>query len=858
MNKQNISTILASFHYHPFLYQQLLKKHSSQSLFGIQLSSWDTLANKGLEFEASPGEEFHQIYQLLQEHKHEVPTFQTMLDYPIFVQELISRYNDFVRYQISLEELPTTKPSEIELKHLFSLIHSLPLRIHKQVQNMNQLTANELTIAVGYIPSLYQQNIINRLIDQGAQMLPIFHAQKPTVKLMKAQNMRQEVEAVAQWIIQNQTTLPLEQIQLVILQKDYLPYLSQIFQRYEIPIDFRLFSQPSLIVQKMIALLQFIQQPNQSSLISLLNHQFWKLESSALAEYLSFYMLSFDDCLSPFNHVQNIQPSIIDQRDLHPLVRLETQAEQQRVSILPLLEILLSDCSVTDKIIVGFQHLLNDPLLEEKEEAQAFQKAKDMLQVLLYRNASLPVLLSQISKIEKHYPTTAYASIMVTTVDQLLPDYTHTIVLGCTQNNFPKTSNYTGAIDETYLAKIKRFPSKEERVNHYFQQMETLYQISPNIIFSYSSSNLQGKSYELSIEMEQRYGKDAQDWPLVQVDTFHHDTHTLSFNNASALFLRNGKLHGSVSSFERYQNCQYAYFLERGCKLQPNEPFVVDHRILGTLQHAIVEHFVSYQSSVSASDIQSFIHPYFQEIIDVLPHQKDYIHILEQQMVNRMATRIEYLQQINKQALMKPVAFEKEIQVVLPTKPVPIELRGIIDRIDASQDYFRIIDYKSSNKSLTDGKFEAGLQLQLLTYLYVAEKLYDKRAFGAYYVSLQTNNSDDAFYGAKDKETKQQFPITALEQEWNYLKNNSASGWQMEHSIDEQLTQPLYFKAKEKDWPLLKQKLFEIYQALATSICEGYIQTNPTENTCQYCHFLSICRYHGETRKISARNKKEG
>ena len=49
-----------------------------------------------------------------------------------------------------------------------------------------------------------------------------------------------------------------------------------------------------------------------------------------------------------------------------------------------------------------------------------------------------------------------------------------------------------------------------------------------------------------------------------------------------------------------------------------------------------------------------------------------------------------------------------------------MRLKGIIDRIDTCLGDLRILDYKSSAKTLSESKVKAGLQLQLLTYLIIA------------------------------------------------------------------------------------------------------------------------------------------
>ena len=59
------------------------------------------------------------------------------------------------------------------------------------------------------------------------------------------------------------------------------------------------------------------------------------------------------------------------------------EAEQIRLAILPTLEVLLSDCSITEKIVHVFDYLLDDTVLEDEQEEKMYHKAKECLETLL-------------------------------------------------------------------------------------------------------------------------------------------------------------------------------------------------------------------------------------------------------------------------------------------------------------------------------------------------------------------------------------------------------------------------------------------------------------------------------------------
>lgn len=61
----------------------------------------------------------------------------------------------------------------------------------------------------------------------------------------------------------------------------------------------------------------------------------------------------------------------------------------------------------------------------------------------------------------------------------------------------------------------------------------------------------------------------------------------------------------------------------------------------------------------------------------------------------------------------------------------------LFDRIDTCLNDLRILDYKSSAKTLSEARVKAGLQLQLLTYLIIAVRKLGLQPAGAYYCSLK-------------------------------------------------------------------------------------------------------------------------
>ena len=118
---------------------------------------------------------------------------------------------------------------------------------------------------------------------------------------------------------------------------------------------------------------------------------------------------------------------------------------------------------------------------------------------------------------------------------------------------------------------------------------------------------------------------------------------------------------------------------------------------------------------------------------------------------------------------------------------------------------------------------------------------------------IKIENTDVTIYGPKDKVTKERLPMNPTILQQQYLEKNDAKGWRMEDINEDSFVQETYFKYKDKNFNELKEILLNKYQEIVSNITNGQIAPNPTENTCKYCPYHTICRYHGETRKISKR-----
>ena len=189
----------------------------------------------------------------------------------------------------------------------------------------------------------------------------------------------------------------------------------------------------------------------------------------------------------------------------------------------------------------------------------------------------------------------------------------------------------------------------------------------------------------------------------------------------------------SVSRLERFAECPFRHFVERGLKPSVWEERAVTPQDVGNAYHAALERFVG-----AAGDVAGLSDGQIMERIDSIaddvlrpclrgPMGEDDLGLSQARriraIVRRAATTV--AEQLRGGAF-RPFGVEMRFgeggdAVVLRTAEGDMRLHGVIDRVDVWQQgettWYRIIDYKSSQQELDMVRLYAGLQLQIVIYM---------------------------------------------------------------------------------------------------------------------------------------------
>lgn len=360
-----------------------------------------------------------------------------------------------------------------------------------------------------------------------------------------------------------------------------------------------------------------------------------------------------------------------------------------------------------------------------------------------------------------------------------------------------------------------------------------------------------------------------------------------NIGKAVAKALYGNVIAGSVTTLETYANCAYQYFLRNGLKLKERDIFTFEAKDMGNIFHDSLSEFSKLISkdnkdwfSITDDDIQKFMDEAVNTAVAWEHKGALYSTARTTYMVNRIKRIMKKTASVVTEQIKKgefiPKYFEIKFEDLKDIKDLNIQLSddeymrlyGRVDRIDVCDKeegiYVKIIDYKSSKKSMDLAAVYEGRQLQLLVYLNAAldkeRRDTGREVFPAgvlYYhiddpiVELKTGESDDQI---REKITKQ-LRLTGL--------LNSDDNGNIAELMDKGLSETVVKVGRTKkdnalkkskelitgdDFKILSEYVEDKVRDIGREILSGNIEipvpdgiSRFTEPNCDYCDYKAIC-----------------
>ena len=324
----------------------------------------------------------------------------------------------------------------------------------------------------------------------------------------------------------------------------------------------------------------------------------------------------------------------------------------------------------------------------------------------------------------------------------------------------------------------------------------------------------------------------------------------------------------SASQVDTQAECRLLYFLKYGLKAKERKPARIDPAEFGTFVHAVLEDTVRRVRqkggfrTVSLEQTQAIAREcaaaYRAQRFSALESSREQNLLTRNQ--RELALIVEELWRELHEGLFQPVGEEVCFGpdgalpwISIPNTKMEAVLQGKIDRVDAWQGpgspYFRVVDYKTGQKSFDLCDVTQGVGLQMLLYLFALERSGDAffggRCYPAgveYFPARAPYLSVKGDMDAQDVERKRR----KAWQRSGMLLDDSQILAAMEPEDGEKKVLTDIFRADRDQLRKLETYVFGLLTGLVEDIASGDVTPNPyTRGTafdpCTFCPYGAVC-----------------
>ena len=349
-------------------------------------------------------------------------------------------------------------------------------------------------------------------------------------------------------------------------------------------------------------------------------------------------------------------------------------------------------------------------------------------------------------------------------------------------------------------------------------------------------------------------------------------------DNELATDLFGKSMYISASKTEKFYLCPFSYFCEYGIKAQPRREAQMDPAQTGTLIHEVLEiflkenpkdKFIKFTTDEVKEKVNKIIDNYVDEKLSGYENQPKSFRRTMTLLKERSLKLVMQLIDEFSNCEFVPVNFELSINNDGDIAPYLIDLDnggtvkiiGKVDRVDIyttpDNTFVRIVDYKTGGKIFDLGEVFAGLNMQMLIYLFAiwqngGELYKNVTPAGIFYFQAKTSRATETAKGLNrhsddteiNKNLKDKFRMSGM------VLNNIDVITAMEKNAE-----GVYIPAvinddgsvsgnviSLKNIERLKNKVNELIKGMASDLQSGVIRALPTEEGCRYCNYHDVCR----------------
>ena len=340
-------------------------------------------------------------------------------------------------------------------------------------------------------------------------------------------------------------------------------------------------------------------------------------------------------------------------------------------------------------------------------------------------------------------------------------------------------------------------------------------------------------------------------------------------------------LRTSVSRLESYRRCPFSFHMTYGLKLKEKEELKIEAIDTGSFMHEVIDLFFKEldESGKSVKEIRDEeILKIVNRIVEMLLGTSRYyifsisakFRLLTRRLKKVVYQSICYIVYSLKYSDFKLFGHEIEFSNTGKFKTINLEIEngkkveiiGKIDRLDTAKlgenQYVRIVDYKSSYKDLDLNQVEAGLQIQLITYLDAICEQTDFEASGVLYMGLIDNVVKNAKNMSEEEiETKIRnnfkmkglilADISVVKLMDNKLQAGASDIIPVYISKDGTISEKKSSVISKENFDGLQKQVKETIKEISKEILKGKVDIKPynynKKTGCDYCKYKTICMF---------------
>ena len=308
----------------------------------------------------------------------------------------------------------------------------------------------------------------------------------------------------------------------------------------------------------------------------------------------------------------------------------------------------------------------------------------------------------------------------------------------------------------------------------------------------------------------------------------------------------------SPTTIENYYSCPYMAFLSHALRIKEREEGGVDSLSLGNFMHNLFEGFVKEIEQITDKESCEKV---FDKVSTAVLEKEEYKKFLEESSSKMTIQRAisegkSYCYKLFKSFENSSFKVEKseakfgEGELYPPIKLLDgkINMNGKIDRVDVTDDYIRVIDYKTGSIDASKKSLFSGTKLQLLLYGFATMQGDEKKRqiAGAYYLPVSDKYLD---VKASDGTMAEGYTLDEQQaiicQDSNFYQNGKSEFLPIEIANKKGDIKKVNSRAEINGF---MDYAISVSELASRQLLDGVIVASPYEGACKYCKYKGMCR----------------